>query len=561
MSRVDIVEVIQPRLPLKKAGRDYVACCPFHAEKTPSFTVSPAKQFYHCFGCGAHGTAIGFLMAFDHLSFVEAVEELASQVGLPMPRLNEAAHPHRNLQACLEEACAFYQKMLAQSPRGKRYLAARGIGEAIIERYRIGYAPPGWDTLLRALGKDQERCRQLVEAGLVVEREGKRYDRFRDRIMFPIHDPRGKVVGFGGRVIDEGTPKYLNSPETPLFQKGTLLYGLHQARQAGPSLPHILVVEGYMDVIGLAQHGFPHSVATLGTSVTRSHIQRLLRTAPKVLFCFDADAAGKKAAWRALENVLPELAESHKVGFIFLPEGEDPDSWVREKGPEALTALLENPVPVSEFFFDALAQQVDMDTLEGRAQLVELARPLLSNMPQGVFREMMQKRLARLAGLESLALEKPPARPPSRAARQEHLSPVHTALVLLLHKPALARKVEDFSALGELRLEGMPELLKLLELLKQHPHLNTGAILEHWRDTPHEGFFLHWAQKPLLIPEKGIETQFADTLNHLKALHVEQRIESLLAKAERADLHDEERRELQDLLQTRIKRKQRDRTG
>ena len=412
MQRVDIVEVIDSRVPLKKAGREYTACCPFHNEKTPSFTVSPNKQFFHCFGCGAHGTALGFLMDYEHLEFVEAVEELARGVGLEVPR--EAGHAdddQRSQNALLYdlhmEAAHHFQKMLRDHPRAQSaidYLKNRGLSGEIARDFGLGYAPPGWDNLLTALGRDSERRRALATGGLAIQKDnGDLYDRFRHRIMFPIHDRRGRIIGFGGRVLGDDTPKYLNSPETPIFHKGRELYGLFEARKQVRQLDRLLVVEGYMDVVALAQFGVRNAVATLGTATTGEHLEQLFRVVPEVVFCFDGDRAGLAAAWRALENALPVLREGREARFLFLPEGDDPDSFIRREGADTFGERAANAIPFSDFLFEHLAGSVDMESIDGRARLVEQAKPLLTRLQPGVFRRMMVHQLERLAALPSVA--------------------------------------------------------------------------------------------------------------------------------------------------------------
>ena len=408
ITRVDIVELIDERVPLKKAGKDYKANCPFHEEKTPSFTVSADKQFYHCFGCGVHGTAIGFLMEYDHMSFPEAVEELARRAGVEIPRATySAAAPEApvgpDLLELMRDAARLYRSQLREHPQAPiaiDYLKGRGITGEIAKEFELGFAPDGWDNLLKVLGGDEEGSparsasssshkysrESLVTAGLAIKKDGGGYyDRFRARIMFPIHDHRGRIVGFGGRVLDKGEPKYLNSPETPLFHKGRELYGLYHAREPIKRENRVLVVEGYMDVVALAQYGIDFAVATLGTATTRDHLERLFRHAPEVIFCFDGDRAGREAAWRALETTLPVLRDGRQASFLFLPEGEDPDTLVRKEGAEAFRARLRTAKPLPDFLFETLVRQVDLTRLDGRARLVELARPHLSKgCPGGV---------------------------------------------------------------------------------------------------------------------------------------------------------------------------------
>ena len=397
LARVDIVELIGSRVPLKRKGKEYTACCPFHDERTPSFYVSPTKQFYHCFGCGAHGTPIKFLMEYDRLEFVDAVEELAKRLGLEVPRENgsgrEAPREGQDLYAALEAAQKYFQRELANSEVAKRYLEKRGLDSAIIEKFGIGWAPDGWNGLIDALGKgDARRIDLLDKAGLLSKNDsGRTYDKFRARVMFPIHDRRGRVIAFGGRVIekDDG-PKYLNSPETVLFHKGRELYGLWHARQAHSKVPRLIVVEGYMDVVSLWQFGITTAVATLGTATTPDHAELLFRNAADVYFCFDGDAAGRRAAWKALESVLPRMTDGRQAFFLFLPEGEDPDTVVRSQGAAALDAALAAAQPLSEFFFAQLSSDVDLSSADGKSRLAERAKAFIARIPDGEFRDRMQ---------------------------------------------------------------------------------------------------------------------------------------------------------------------------
>ncbi|MCL5060052.1 MAG: DNA primase, partial [Candidatus Thermoplasmatota archaeon] len=406
LNRVDIVDVVERYVPLKKAGANFAACCPFHNEKSPSFTVSPTKQFYHCFGCGAHGTAIGFVMEYQGIGFVDAVEELAKSIGLAVPQESrgDAAGGRgepasANLYGVMQQALRYYRTELKNSDKAVAYLKQRGLTGEIAARFGIGYAPDGWQNL-QAVFPDYAESRALAEAGLVIDNEsGRRYDRFRDRVMFPILDQRGNVIAFGGRVIGAGEPKYLNSPETPLFQKGHELYGLVQARKAIRDQGRILVVEGYMDVVALAQHGVDYAVATLGTATTPYHVQRLLRLADRIVFCFDGDQAGRRAAWRALENSLSALTDGAELSFLFLPEGEDPDSYIRSHGKAGFEAMLDEALTLSQFLFKELTARGDIQSEEGRARLVQNAKPLIEKVPAPTLSLLLKKRLAELAGL------------------------------------------------------------------------------------------------------------------------------------------------------------------
>lgn len=568
LTRSDIVDVIDARVPLRKAGKDYKACCPFHEEKTPSFTVSADKQFYHCFGCGAHGSAIGFLMDYEHMSFVEAVEELAARAGLTVPKEAGTAFEKEkdtgaDLIDLLREAARFYRQQLREHPQAARavnYLKRRGITGEIANEFNLGFAPDGWDNLLRALGKDDNSREALARAGLAVKKDsGGYYDRFRDRVMFPIEDHRGRIVAFGGRIIDKGEPKYLNSPETPLFHKGRELYGLFHARDAIRRENRVMVVEGYMDVVALAQFGIDFAVATLGTATTRDHLERLFRHAPEVIFCFDGDRAGREAAWRALENVLPVLREGRQISYLFLPEGDDPDTLVRKEGKEALLARLRKSIPLPDYLFDSLSRQVDLGRLDGRARLVELARPLLSKMPTGILREMMLERLAELSRTDPVKMplnvgspEAYPSSPrefrvSSRGPR-EPPSMVRLAIAILLQRPELARSVSDARVLADLEMPGVPLLVELLSVIKGSAELNTASIIENFDDSDHKQNLAKLAfwQHPAL--DTDLEAEFAGVMSRLQEVCTRQKTERLLHKKEVGELNQAEKDELARLL-------------
>jgi len=572
MSRVDIVEVVGSRVQLKKAGREYKACCPFHDEKTPSFTVSPNKQFYHCFGCGAHGTALGFLMDHDHLGFVDAVEELARQAGVEVPREAGPAikQPDDDLYAVMEKAAAFFRQELRDSREAIAYLKARGVDGETAARFGIGYAPARWDSLIKHLGATEKSLRQLADCGLIIEREqGGWYDRFRGRIVFPIRDARGRVIAFGGRIIGEGEPKYLNSPETRLFHKGRELYGLFEARQALRDIPRLLVVEGYMDVVGLAQAGIAWAVATLGTATTGDHLHRLFRLTNTIVFCFDGDRAGRQAAWRALENALPGLIEGRQIYFLFLPEGEDPDSLVRSRGADDFHRLVDGAVPLSDYLLEHLQSQVDMGSLDGRARMAEMARPLLSRIPDGIYHDLLVSRLAqtigmnedRLAGLlAGDASAQQGFRPAERGAPQPaspRSSLVRQAIALAIHHPGSAAVAEIPHALSEADLKGIPLLMELLEICRSNPDIGTAGLLERWRERPEHPHLLALAANDLLISEEAAPVVIGDTLRQIvRRAGPERRTETLIAKARAEGLSPQEKQELRDLLAGRAEQEQ-----
>ncbi len=566
VARSDIVEVVGSRVDLKKAGREYKACCPFHGEKTPSFYVSPQKQFFHCFGCGVSGNALGFLIEFEHMEFVEAVEELARIAGVDVPReggdgpRRERGSP--DLYAILEECARSYRQQLKNTPEAIEYLKARGLTGEIASEFGMGWAPAGWDHILKSLGTDDTRRELLEQAGMITRRDDRTYDRFRERVMFPIRDVRGRTIAFGGRILKgDDQAKYLNSPETPVFHKGRELYGLYEAKQALRDIPRMMVVEGYMDVVALAQHGIRYAVATLGTATTPDHLHRLFRVTPEVVFCFDGDRAGRGAAWRALEQALPECKEGRQMRFLFLPDGEDPDSMVRKEGAAAFEKRIERADPLSKFLLDSLSEQVDMETLDGRARLVELAKPLLGRVPEGVFRLMLVEALGQRAKVapsaltgwlgEGAATVQRQTRPLKRSANtRARMTPVRAAIQMLLHKPALAALVKDPEALAGLDQPGVGLLSDLACWLQAHPQATVGAILEHWRDNEHAQALAKLAQAELLVPEDSLDDEFQDILARLAGRSVrdrtERRIEELAAKPPSA-LTEAEKSELRAL--------------
>jgi DNA primase len=488
LARVDIVDVIDPLVPLKRAGANLVACCPFHSEKTPSFTVSATKQFYHCFGCGAHGSAVGFLMEHLGMGFVDAIKDLAGRVGMVVPEAQFTPDVPcsrsrvEGLLPVMEHAQRFYKKELKRSPRAIGYLKSRGLSGEIAARYGVGYAPEGWQNLEAVF--DHYDAHDLSEAGLVIDNDaGKRYDRFRDRIMFPICDVQGRVIGFGGRVLDGGEPKYLNSPETPLFEKGREVYGLFQARQAIRAAGRVVVVEGYMDVVALAQFGVQYAVATLGTATTPIHVQKLLRQTDEIVFCFDGDKAGRRAAWRALENSIGQIKDGKQIKFLFLPDGEDPDSYVRRFGSEGFVKLLiSESLPLSAFLIRELTGRVEMSTAEGKAKFLEDVKPLLGQITAPLLGLMMRKRVAEISGLaESEVLKALQIRPSVEVRARVPNSPrlrsaFRTFLEILALRPQLAGGVANLDCLNTQGLELIQVSRHELDFLRALlPALRTGG--------------------------------------------------------------------------------------
>lgn len=580
LSRVDIVDVIDKRIKLRKTGKNYSALCPFHTEKSPSFSVEPEKQFYYCFGCGAGGNALGFVMDYERMDFPLAVETLAGDYGLAVPREEGGKDEQTRSESklildVLEKSNQFYQKQLRGHPQKARavdYLKSRGLTGVIAKHFGIGFAPPGWDNLLNAIGVDDAQIELLFKAGLIIKREQDaapgnaadrkndgQYDRFRDRIIFPIRDSRGRVLGFGGRVLTDEKPKYLNSPETPVYHKANELYGLYEARRSNPKQSRFMIVEGYMDVVALAQNGIDCAVATLGTATNATHLTRLFKIVSEVIYCFDGDQAGRTAAWRGMQATLPILEDGRQVRFLFLPEGEDPDTLVRKIGKDRFIQLMDDATPLADFFFNHLCEDLNPDSIEGKAKLSSLALPLLKQLPKGIYRQLMIDQLARMAGVESRSIEnmmgsaevvetqpqndeEPPPYPmppeesysPRGPAKPKKPEPVEKALPrspglkaieLLLYKPEVAAVLDkDMELLRENGNQYTDLLLELVELVKQDPTTNTYTMLGHCYGTPLGNQLTQLMKKEKITPLDGISSEF----HYL--------IESLLSDAQKKQL-------------------------
>jgi len=561
INQVDIVDVIDARVPLKKKGHEYTACCPFHNEKTPSFTVSQQKQFYHCFGCGAHGTAIGFLMEYENMEFVDAIEQLAADHHIEVPREDSQFQgpDNSNVYKVLERAAESYKQQLKQSPRAIEYLKKRGLSGEISKDYGIGYAPDSWDFVLKQASSAAEQ-KDLATGGMLIEKNnqaGHYYDRFRDRIMFPIRDKRGRTIGFGGRILDQGEPKYLNSPETPVFHKGKELYGLFEAKKNVRNLETIVIVEGYMDVVALAQNGIRYAVATLGTATTPDQISSILRSVKKLVFCYDGDRAGRKAAWKALENTLPLMRDGYEIRFLFLPDGEDPDTMVRKEGQQAFEQRLQNATPLSDFLITQLKEQTDMSSMDGRAHFAEMAKPLLNKLPESIFKDLLNESVSREIGLHNKTLVEQapvhtarPANPAESKGRHIRITDVRLAVGLLLQQPSLGSQVVLDESLRQANIQGIDVLFALYDMIKASPELTSAAILERWRDNEMGGFLnklLHWE-----IPGAEDATTSLTMINHavekMLAKTKEQRFEALLHKSQQSTLNEAEMTELQLLM-------------
>lgn len=587
LTRINIVDVIQARIPLKKAGREYMACCPFHGEKTPSFTVSPTKQFYHCFGCGVHGSAISFLMDYEHLEYTEAIEALARILGIEVPHESYAkSMPSAkkakltDLYSLLGEAAKLYAHCLTQAPEAQVYLKQRGLSAEVVQQYGLGFSPDDWHTTSKQFAAQYGQDK-LLASGLQLKNEaGKIYDRFRGRLMFPIRNRKGQVIGFGGRVLGTGTPKYLNSPETEVFHKGSELYGLFEARQQTRSLERLLVVEGYMDVIALAQFGISYAVATLGTATTQQHINLLFRQVPEVIFCFDGDRAGKEAAWRALETALPELRDGREVRFLFLPSGEDPDTQVRKIGQAAFEESLTKALPLSKFFTLGLKEELGfraestLHVSEDSARFANEAKRLLDLMPDILIKQPLLQEVQRLSGLalgqetpftEEAAEPRPqktkfkgkyterePQGVRAKTAKDFEVrkTPVRYAITLLVHSPELVTEIEHPEKLLEWGLPGLELLVNLVATIEECPGIHAAALLERFRGTAHEKPLLKlmlW--QPQTSDEELLKREFQDCLQRMRSQATDKAIERLLAKEQTQGLTEQEKHDLFSLLQ------------
>lgn len=555
IAKVDIVDLINTHLPLrKKSGANYFARCPFHNEKSASFSVSQPKQFYYCFGCGAHGNVIDFMMQHDRLNFPEAIESLARVAGIELPKSNDGSSYKKDeslpgLYDLMTQVTKYYYEQLSKSQRAIDYLKGRGISGQIAKQFSLGYAASGWSHILDLFGKTETDKKKLLDTGLVIRNEGgSLYDRFRDRIMFPIHDYRGRIIGFGGRILDQGEPKYLNSPETVLFQKGHELYGLHQALQTHRRLERIIIVEGYMDVIALFQQGISYAVATLGTATTTHHLHRLYRFTSDIIFCFDGDEAGRTAAWRAAQTILPIMQDNLQIRFLFLPDGEDPDSLVRKEGKDNFENRIKKAMSLSEFFFQTLMKQCDLSTMEGRARLASTAIPMIKQIPDGIYQGIMLDELAKRARVD-LDEMKPTQTETAHIQVQPLISQkskiapaLRKAMALLVQNPHLASNIKE--SLPPTKITGMEFFKQLIEIARQRPNINTGAFLEHWRGQKEESFVAKLSTEQLTVPETGIDNEFLGTIRQLTILAIDEEINHLLAKAAQGNLSEEEKREL-----------------
>ncbi|WP_323969980.1 DNA primase [Aeromonas veronii] len=567
--RTDIVELIDSRVRLKKAGKNYQACCPFHNEKSPSFTVSQEKQFYHCFGCGAHGNAIGFVMEYDGLEFPDAIEELASMQGMQVPReqsiggsANNQPAVSKDLFELMNQIARFYESNLKSAPHAVEYLKGRGLTGEVVKRFNIGYAPGDWDQVRRRFGASRDHEQLLISGGMLITRDNGpgSYDRFRDRIMFPIRDKRGRVIGFGGRVLGDGTPKYLNSPETPIFHKGRELFGLYEVKQAHKEPRRILVVEGYMDVVALGQYDIDYAVAALGTATTSDHIHTLFRTTAEVVCCYDGDNAGREAAWRALDNALPHLQDGRELKFVFLPDGEDPDSLVRQIGKEGFEALLDEAQPFADFMFERLGRDAALSGEAGKFEVANKAAELIRRVPEGFTREGLITRLSSMMRwgenkqrIAELFARNSQPKAEVNKPKAAKLTPLRRALALMVQYPAVTAELPPMPELAGLRVQGIKFLLQLHQQILAQPGITTGILLEHWRGTKEGEILAQLAMHDLfeeikLDQEPDILGELQDTFVGFINQFLKQRIEELQAKVAQEGLSSEETQELMMLI-------------
>ena len=570
LARADIVELIDSRVPLKKAGKNYQACCPFHTEKSPSFSVSQDKQFYHCFGCGEHGNAISFLMEFDRLEFPDAIEELASHYNMQVPREENKQTPAQQKQQqqayqqkqddyqLMEQISRFYQQQLkvaSDKDTAINYLKGRGLSGEIVKKFGVGYISDAWDGMMSVFGRSSAATKQLVDLGMAIQGDkNKPYDRFRGRIQFPIRDKRGRVVGFGGRVLGDGTPKYLNSPETRIYHKGQELYGLYEAKQANKQLQRLVVVEGYMDVVALAQHGVNYAVASLGTATTPEQLQTLFRTVKEIICCYDGDRAGRDAAWRAMDNALPLIQDGYSLRFVFLPDGEDPDSLIRQQGQQAFEKILDNATPLTEFIFEQLMQKTDMNSLEGKAALMDSFHAYLNKMPESTIKDGMKTKLANLFGAGSAQqlekLNKNLSNTNSRKVvnKKTKITPVRLAIALLLEHPHIVNALPNATILQELDMPGIPLLNQLLQLCKQNTEVNSAQLIEYFRGTEQGNQLAKLICWQHHVEADAAENVFLDSIEKLLSSFIDKRYEELVHKERAEGLNKQEKQELQVLL-------------
>ena len=567
VSRVDIVDVLSKRIDLKKAGKEFKAVCPFHNDKNPSLTISPSKGFYHCFSCGAHGTALGFLMEYEHLSFVEAIESLASDLGLEVPyeKSSKPIKQNNDLFLMMEKLQKKFQDNLKNEPKAIKYLKERGIDGTTAKKFGIGYAKKGWRNILDEFGKNEKQINLLTSLGLIIKKsDNSYYDRFRDRIIFPIRDARGRFIGFGGRVFNDEQPKYLNSPETSLFHKGKELYGLYECQQSMRDIDKLIVVEGYMDVIGLSQNGVEYAVASMGTATTNDHFNRLFRLTDSIFFCFDGDDAGLKAAWRALENSLIHLRDGRQIKFVFLPDGDDPDSYIANNGTSKFEKQLDSGMDLSDFLIDKISENIDLNSIDGKARMAERAKPFIGKIPDGIFKELIIDKLSASVGISSKKLTalisqvntKESMKPKTRSftkmmsQRSSKTQPsiIKKSIMLILNYPEAAKNIKhhDFK---DYKKPGIKILLKLIKTTQEGSNINAASLIERWRDDD-EG--KHLAKLAINLfpdnPEFDASKELNDSLVQITKNFYSERINFLIKKQSKNELTEKDKNELNQMI-------------
>ena len=567
VSRVDIVDVLSKRIDLKKAGKEFKAVCPFHNDKNPSLTISPSKGFYHCFSCGAHGTALGFLMEYEHLSFVEAIESLASDLGLEVPyeKSSKPIKQNNDLFLMMEKLQKKFQDNLKNESKAIKYLKDRGIDGTTAKKFGIGYAKKGWRNILDEFGKNEKQINLLTSLGLIIKKsDNNYYDRFRDRIIFPIRDARGRFIGFGGRVFNDEQPKYLNSPETSLFHKGKELYGLYECQQSMRDIDKLIVVEGYMDVIGLSQNGVEYAVASMGTATTNDHFNRLFRLTDSIFFCFDGDDAGLKAAWRALENSLIHLRDGRQIKFVFLPDGDDPDSYIANNGTSKFEKQLDSGMDLSDFLIDKISENIDLNSIDGKARMAERAKPFIGKIPDGIFKELIIDKLSASVGISSKKLtalisqmnKKESMKPKTRSytkmmsQRSSKTQPsiIKKSIMLILNYPEAAKNIKhhDFK---DYKKPGIKILLKLIKTTQEGSNINAASLIERWRDDD-EG--KHLAKLAINLfpdnPEFDASKELNDSLVQITKNFYSERINFLIKKQSKNELTEKDKNELNQMI-------------
>ena len=562
VQRIDVVEVISNRIEIKKAGKEYKGLCPFHTEKTPSFTVSQDKGFYHCFGCGAHGTALGFLIDFDRLTFIEAIEELAKIAGVTIPKTQQdrsKSAENKNLQNILLKLMSHYVDNLSKSKKAIKYLKTRGIDGTTAKKFSIGFSQDSWDEVLKKFGTSKKNIANLYECGLIIKKDnGGYYDRFRNRIMFPIKNNGGYVVGFGGRIIDKGEPKYLNSPETPLFKKGELLYGLYESKEFLRSSNHAIVVEGYTDVISLTQNGFNNSLATLGTATTDAHIKKAFRFADKITFCFDGDNAGRQAAWKACEICLVNIRINKEVKFLILPKDQDPDETIQSSGPEFFKKSVENATPLSDFFIETIKRKFDISRPSGIASAAEYSMVAINRIKDGIYKDRLIEKIASELRIKTSQLQKfqhndrinkiqKISFKNQKKLNKNRPSLIRQAVNILMHYPELAREINEDKKFKHIHDKGISILREIITLVQTNESIKLATIIEHFHDQTIKEHLKAMAAEELIISQKEAKNELYEIILKLNEKNIKSELKKLVNKAKDKPFTGSERKRFLEL--------------